>query len=50
MKQIALWAIVVFKKRVIYYYDFAPYTDENSVQAVLDDFKPQVAAFLAANK
>lgn len=50
VKQIALWATVVVKNRVIFYYDYAPYTGEDSVKATLDDFKPQVAAFLAANK
>ena len=50
VKQIALWATVVVKNRVIFYYDYAPYTGEDSVKATLDDFRPQVAAFLAANK
>jgi len=50
VKQIALWATVVVKNRVVFYYDFTPYTDENSVKAAVEDFKPQVAAFLAANK
>ena len=50
VKQIALWATVVVKNRVIFYYDYAPYTGENSVEATLRDFKPNVAAFLAANK
>jgi hypothetical protein len=49
-KQIAMWATVVVKNRVIFFYDYVPYTGEDSVQATLEDFKPQVAAFLAANK
>jgi hypothetical protein len=50
VKQIALWATVVVKNRVVFYYDYAPYSDENSVNTLVEELRPQVAAFLAANK
>jgi hypothetical protein len=50
VSQVALIATTFVKGKLVYYYLFAPYQTNFTVPSLLARHKPNVAAFLAANK
>jgi hypothetical protein len=48
--QVALYAVTILKGKVVFYYLFRPYADNNTATTMLAKHKDNVAALLAANK